>query len=91
LFRSKPDVNPGAQCFDFETSGIIRKDEKFFDIHIAFGNFYGEHTGASWRSGTHMDVVGLGFNVWLESETGEEQIMREGWFLELFSNECVAF
>ena len=40
-----------------------------------------EHTGAPWRSGTHIDVVGLGFNIWLESEAGREQIMRDGRFL----------
>jgi len=65
--------------------GNILQDEKFPGIHIAFGNPYGEHTGAPWRSGTHIDVVGLGFNIWLESEAGAntqiEQIMREGKFL----------
>jgi aminopeptidase len=61
--------------------GNILQDEKFPGIHIAFGNPYGEHTGAPWRSGTHIDVVGLGFNIWLESEQGSEQIMREGRFL----------
>src|SRR5229473_1193179 len=61
--------------------GNILQDEKFPGIHIAFGNPYGEHTGAPWRSDTHIDVVGLGFNIWLESETGEEQIMQNGRFL----------
>ncbi len=61
--------------------GNILQDEKFPGIHIAFGNPYGEHTGAPWRSSTHIDVVGLGFNIWLESETGSEQIMRNGKFL----------
>jgi leucyl aminopeptidase (aminopeptidase T) len=65
--------------------GNILQDEKFPGIHIAFGNPYGEHTGAPWRSGTHIDVVGLGFNIWLESGAGQdritEQIMREGRFL----------
>jgi leucyl aminopeptidase (aminopeptidase T) len=61
--------------------GNILQDEKFPGIHIAFGNPYGEHTGAPWRSGTHIDVVGLGFNIWLESESGQEQIMRDGRFL----------
>ena len=61
--------------------GNILQDEKFPGIHIAFGNPYGEHTGAPWRSGTHIDVVGLGFNIWLESESGSEQIMRDGRFL----------
>ena len=61
--------------------GNILQDEKFPGIHIAFGNPYGEHTGAPWRSGTHIDVVGLGFNIWLESDAGEEQIMQDGRFL----------
>lgn len=61
--------------------GNILQDEKFPGIHIAFGNPYGEHTGAPWRSITHIDVVGLGFNIWLESDAGSEQIMREGKFL----------
>jgi aminopeptidase len=65
--------------------GNILQDEKFPGIHIAFGNPYGEHTGAPWRSGTHIDVVGLKFNIWLESGTGSdvvtEQIMKDGRFL----------
>ncbi len=61
--------------------GNILQDEKFPGIHIAFGNPYGEHTGAPWFSSTHIDVVGLGFNIWLESEQGEEQIMENGRFL----------
>ena len=61
--------------------GNILQDEKFPGIHIAFGDPYGEHTGAKWTSTTHIDVVGLGFNIWLESAAGEEQIMREGTFL----------
>ncbi len=61
--------------------GNILQDEKFPGIHIAFGNPYGEHTGAPWRSGTHIDVVGLRFNIWLETPSGEEQIMRDGRFL----------
>ena len=61
--------------------GNILQDEKFPGIHIAFGDPYGEHTGAKWTSTTHIDVVGLGFNIWLEGADGEEQIMREGTFL----------
>jgi leucyl aminopeptidase (aminopeptidase T) len=61
--------------------GNILQDEKFPGIHIAFGNPYGEHTGAPWFSSTHIDVVGLGFNIWLESDQGEEQIMQNGRFL----------
>lgn len=61
--------------------GNILQDEKFPGIHIAFGDPYGAHTGAPWRSTTHIDVVGLGFNIWVGNAEGEEQIMREGHFL----------
>lgn len=57
--------------------GNILQDEKFPGIHIAFGDPYGEHTGAPWISKTHIDVVGLGFNIWVD----DAQIMREGKFL----------
>jgi aminopeptidase len=61
--------------------GNILQDEKFPGIHIAFGDPYGNHTGAPWKSTTHIDVVGLSFNIWLGGDEGEEQIMREGKFL----------
>lgn len=61
--------------------GNILQDEKFPGIHIAFGDPYGAHTGAPWKSSTHIDVVGLGFNIWLGNAAGEQQIMREGVFL----------
>jgi aminopeptidase len=61
--------------------GNILQDEKFPGIHIAFGDPYGAHTGAPWKSATHIDVVGLSFNIWLGGPEGEEQIMREGKFL----------
>jgi len=61
--------------------GNILQDEKFPGIHIAFGDPYGAHTGAPWKSTTHIDVVGLGFNIWLGRQGSEEQIMREGKFL----------
>ena len=64
-----------------EVIGNILQDEKFPGIHIAFGDPYGAHTGAPWKSTTHIDVVGLGFNIWLGSADGEEQLMREGRFL----------
>lgn len=66
-------TNVGIQ----QVIGNILQDEKFPGIHIAFGNPYGEHTGAPWTSCTHIDVVGLRFNIWVE----EEQIMRDGRFL----------
>jgi leucyl aminopeptidase (aminopeptidase T) len=62
--------------------GNILQDEKFPGIHIAFGDPYGAHTGAPWKSTTHIDVVGLEFNIWLGDDHGnEEQIMRDGVFL----------
>jgi leucyl aminopeptidase (aminopeptidase T) len=57
--------------------GQILQDEKFPGIHIAFGNPYGEHTGAKWYSGTHIDVVGRRFDIWVDSR----QIMEKGRFL----------
>ena len=61
--------------------GNILQDEKFPGIHIAFGDPYGNHTGAPWKSTTHIDVVGLEFNIWLGGDEGEEQIMKDGKFL----------
>jgi aminopeptidase len=57
--------------------GQILQDEKYPGVHIAFGNPYGEHTGAQWYSSTHIDVVGRNFNIWAD----ERQIMRNGQFL----------
>lgn len=57
--------------------GHILQDEKFPGIHIAFGNPYGAHTGAKWDSRTHIDVVGLEFDIWAD----DRQIMRAGQFL----------
>jgi len=57
--------------------GHILQDEKLPGIHIAFGNPYGEHTGAEWSSGTHIDVVGTRFSIWLD----DKQIMQDGKFL----------
>ena len=56
--------------------GHILQDEKLPGIHIAFGHPYSEHTGAEWRSSTHIDVVGREFDIWIE----DRQIMREGRF-----------
>jgi aminopeptidase len=57
--------------------GEILQDEKFPGVHIAFGNPYGEHTGAKWYSSTHIDVVGRNFDIWVD----QQQIMRGGQFL----------
>jgi aminopeptidase len=57
--------------------GEILQDEKFPGVHIAFGNPYGAHTGATWWSSTHIDVVGTNFDIWVD----DEPIMRAGKFL----------
>lgn len=57
--------------------GHILQDEKIPGVHIAFGNPYGDHTGAPWYSSTHIDVVGTKFDIWCD----ERQIMRGGEFL----------
>lgn len=58
--------------------GQILQDEKLPGLHIAFGNPYGEHTGAPWYSSTHIDVVGTQFNIWID----DRQIMSRGQFLQ---------
>jgi len=56
--------------------GNILQDEKIPGVHIAFGNPYGEHTGAKWYSSTHIDVVGRNFDIWAD----DRRIMRDGQF-----------
>ena len=51
-----------------EVIGHILQDEKFPGIHIAFGNPYGAHTGADWYSSTHIDVVGMRFDIEVDGE-----------------------
>jgi leucyl aminopeptidase (aminopeptidase T) len=57
--------------------GNILQDEKIPGVHMAFGNPYGAHTGADWYSGTHIDVVGRHFDIWIDGD----RIMRQGKFL----------
>ena len=60
--------------------GNILQDEKLPGMHIAFGDPYGAQTGAPWKSSTHLEVVGVDFNIWLGDADGEEEIMRNGLF-----------
>jgi aminopeptidase len=60
-----------------EVIGHILQDEKFPGIHVAFGDPYGNHTGAEWKSTTHIDVVATRFNIWVD----DRQIMADGKFL----------
>jgi leucyl aminopeptidase (aminopeptidase T) len=57
--------------------GHILQDEKFPGVHIAFGDPYGAHTGADWKSSTHIDVVGTHFDIWVD----DRHIMHDGRFL----------
>ncbi len=57
--------------------GHILQDEKIPGNHLAFGHPYSEHTGADWKSTTHIDVVGTKFDIWVD----ERKIMQEGEFL----------
>ena len=57
--------------------GNILQDEKLPTLHIAFGHPYSEHTGAKWRSTTHIDIVGPRFDIWFD----DDQVMAEGKFL----------
>ncbi|HZL97046.1 MAG TPA: aminopeptidase, partial [Vicinamibacterales bacterium] len=57
--------------------GHILQDEKFPGVHIAFGNPYGAHTGATWYSSTHIDVVGTEFDI----DVDGVRIMEGGRFL----------
>jgi aminopeptidase len=57
--------------------GNILQDEKLPTLHVAFGHPYAEHTGAKWRSTTHIDIVGRHFDIWFD----DDPIMRAGKFL----------
>ncbi len=60
-----------------DVRGLILQDEKIPGCHIAFGYPYCEHTGATWYSGTHIDVVGRAFDIWID----DLKIMEGGKFL----------
>ncbi len=57
--------------------GNILQDEKIPTLHVAFGHPYSEHTGAKWRSTTHIDIVGRSFDVWFDGD----QVMAAGKYL----------
>jgi aminopeptidase len=57
--------------------GNILQDEKIPGIHIAFGHPYAEHTGQTWISKTHIDCVGVDFDIWFD----DDQVMSRGKFL----------
>src|SRR5437870_2184 len=57
--------------------GNILQDEKIPGVHVAFGHPYAEHTGANWKSKTHIDCVGRDFDIWFD----HEPVMRAGKFV----------
>jgi aminopeptidase len=57
--------------------GNILQDEKLPTLHIAFGHPYAEHTGAKWKSTTHIDIVGRSFDIWFDGVP----VMEAGKFL----------
>ncbi|MBV8706940.1 MAG: aminopeptidase, partial [Acidobacteriaceae bacterium] len=67
----------GTNLAIHEIVGNILQDEKIPGIHMAFGDPYGAHTGAQWKSTTHIDVVGRQFDIWAD----DRQIMQNGRFL----------
>lgn len=67
----------GTNLAVHEVVGNILQDEKIPGIHMAFGDPYGRHTGATWSSTTHIDVVGRDFDIWAD----DQQIMSAGKFL----------
>jgi aminopeptidase len=67
----------GTNIAVHDVIGNILQDEKLPTLHLAFGHPYAEHTGANWRSTTHIDVVGRRFAIWFDGDP----IMRDGKFL----------
>jgi len=67
----------GTNVAVFDVIGNILQDEKLPTLHLAFGHPYSEHTGARWRSTTHIDIVGRRFDIWFD----DEQVMGDGKFL----------
>jgi leucyl aminopeptidase (aminopeptidase T) len=57
--------------------GRMLQDEKHPGVHIAFGCPYPGHTGAKWDSKSHMDVVMVDTDVFVDGK----QIMKKAKFL----------
>lgn len=52
--------------------GNLLQDEKIPGVHVAFGHPYSEQTGAPWTAKTHVDVVILDTDVWLDGMLVQE-------------------
>lgn len=57
--------------------GNLLQDEKIPGVHVAFGHPYSDQTAAPWTARTHVDVVMLETDVWLDGE----QVQRRGRYL----------
>ncbi|MFA5862681.1 MAG: hypothetical protein WDA16_13405 [Candidatus Thermoplasmatota archaeon] len=57
--------------------GNLLQDEKIPGVHVAFGHPYSDETGAPWTAKTHVDVVILETDVWLDGE----QVQSRGKYL----------
>lgn len=57
--------------------GNFLQDEKFPGVHVAFGDPYGQETGADWQCSSHVDVLASRAHVWVDGR----QIMEDGRFL----------
>jgi leucyl aminopeptidase (aminopeptidase T) len=57
--------------------GQILQDEKLPGVHMAFGHPYTEHTGADWKSTTHIDCVAPHVDIWMDTK----KVMENGLFL----------
>ena len=53
--------------------GNLLQDEKIPGVHVAFGDPYGPQTGAPWKAKTHVDVVILDTDVWLDGAKVQER------------------
>ena len=67
----------GTNIAIHDVIGNILQDEKLPTLHVAFGHPYSEHTGAPWRSTTHIDIVGRSFDIWFDGD----QVMAGGKYL----------
>lgn len=56
--------------------GHILQDEKLPTVHIAFGHPYSAHTGADWKSTTHIDCVSVKCSIWFD----DTRVMDNGTF-----------
>jgi leucyl aminopeptidase (aminopeptidase T) len=57
--------------------GNLLQDEKIPGVHVAFGHPYSEQTGAPWTAKTHVDVVILDTDVWLDGV----QVQKRGKYV----------